>query len=108
HTMTDTDYEHLAISKEDKEEWKRLTEKYYQKYRVEKEPISWSRFRYPINAEDYYGDRDKEHFYREMWAEVTSVVTSPDDVWHNREKEIEKLEKYFPDLKEFMERIYGL
>ncbi|HHV39124.1 MAG TPA: hypothetical protein GXX70_06520 [Tepidimicrobium sp.] len=108
HSMTDTSYEHLAISKEDKKEWEGLTEKYYQKYRIQKEPMKWRRFDYPINAEDYYGDRNKEHFYSEMWAEVTSVVTSPDDKWHDREEETKRLKEYFPDLKEFMEKIYGL
>lgn len=108
HTMLDTHYEQLAISKEDKKTWEQLTEKYYKKYKVDKEPLDWDRFKYPINAEDYYKDKDKRHFYNEMWAEVTSVVTSPDDAYHNKEKEIEKLEKYFPDLKEFMEKIYGI
>ncbi len=108
HTIEDTHYEQLAISKEDKKTWEQLTEKYYKKYRVDKEPLDWDRFKYPINAEDYYKDRDKRHFYNEMWAEVTSVVTSPDDKWHDRKEEMEKLEKHFPDLKEFMEKIYGI
>src|SRR5690606_12881588 len=100
--------EGLALSTETIDEWKEITEKYYQKYRVEGEWMPAYRYRYPINAEDHYTEGVKERCYSELWAEVSSQLTAPDYGRYKAEAAIKELENLFPDLKEFVERVYDL
>ena len=89
--------------------WKDLIEPYYEQYRVNKivdVGADWRRMRYPINAEDHYMDRSKEHFYQEMWAESTAILQEdvPEAV---KAEEIAKLNKYFPKVSEFITKFYN-
>lgn len=99
---------HSKITFTEKEwsEWKDLVEPYYEQYtknHLVNFNAEWRRFDYPIYAEKYYGDGKKEHFYNEMWAESSSVLHT--DI-EGKEEEIQKLKKYFPKVKEFVEKIY--
>ena len=88
--------------------WKDLVEPYYEQYRVNKlvdVGADWRRMNYPINAQDHYMDRGKDHYYQEMWAECTAILQEdvPADI---KKEEIAKLRKYFPKVEEFITEFY--
>lgn len=99
----------MVMKDDEWKEWVNLVEPFYESYRVEKKidiQREWHRFEYPVNAQDYYRDKDKSHFYQEMWAESSSVLhTEGEGI--DREKEVSKLDKYFPKIREFVEKIYS-
>lgn len=59
-----------------------------------------SRFEYPINANWHYKNGTKDNFYKEMFAEGSSVYLE------GIPSEIEKVRKAYPDLLPALERIY--
>lgn len=89
--------------------WKELVEPYYVQYRENKLinfKQDWKRFDYPVNSQDYYSDKDKAHYYQEVWAEATAVLQ--EDVPKQRKAdEVSKLKKYFPKVAEFVTAFYG-
>jgi hypothetical protein len=88
--------------------WKELVDPYYTQYRANKLidfNKDWHRFNYPVNAEDFYSDRAKDHYYQEMWAECTAVLQE-DVPKVRKEEEISKLKKYFPKVAEFVTAFY--
>lgn len=90
------------------DKWKDLVEPYYEQYRVNKivnVGAEWRRMNYPINAEDYYRDRSKEHYYQEMWAECTAILQE-DVSAEKKVEEVGKLKKYFPKVSEFITEFY--
>lgn len=88
--------------------WKDLVEPYYVQYR-ENSLVDfykeWKRMDYPVNAEDSYRDRKKDHYYQEMWAECTAIVQENVSK-ATKEAEMAKLKKYFPKVAEFIELFY--
>ncbi|MGL5460797.1 MAG: minor capsid protein [Cetobacterium sp.] len=91
----------LVLTKKQWEKWKEQIEPYYEKYKNER--IDWRRFVYPTQAEKYYSDRLKEHYYKEMWAESNSVLGNT--MADNYEEELEKLNNYFPNIKGTIENL---
>ena len=88
--------------------WKDLVEPYYEQYRVNKivdVGAEWRRMNYPINAQDHYRDRSKDHYYQEMWAECTAILQEevPEDI---KKEQIANLRKYFPKVEEFITAFY--
>lgn len=104
HNFTSEDkMEGLTLNAEQWELWQKTIDPYYEQYRVNKEPISWGRFNYPINAQDHYRGNDKKHFYQEMWAESHAVLFNTKD--EKRDDEIKKLNEYFPDIERVMKEL---
>lgn len=98
----------VVATEEQWKAWKDLVEPYYVQYRenslvdFSKE---WKRMDYPVNAEDSYRDRKKDHYYQEMWAECTAIVQENVSK-ATKEEEMAKLKKYFPKVAEFIELFY--
>ena len=91
------------------QKWKDLVEPYYEQYRVNKivdMTTTWKRMDYPVNAERYYTDGRKEHFYQEMWAECTAIVQEsvPEAT---KAEQLANLRKYFPKVEEFIKAFYA-
>lgn len=89
--------------------WKDLIEPYYDQYRKGKIVDfrkEWERMNYPVNAEDFYRDRGKNHFYQEMWAESTAIVQEHVSEG-TKTREVAKLKKYFPKVFEFITAFYA-
>lgn len=59
------------------------------------------RFDYPINAKFYYKKGNKSNYYKEMFAEGSSVYLEGDKDW------IQKVERTYPGLMKFMEEVYS-
>lgn len=98
----------VVATPEQWQKWKDLIEPYYEQYRVNKivdVGADWRRMNYPINAQDHYRDRSKDHFYQEMWAESTAILQEevPEEI---KKEEIAKLRKYFPKVEEFITEFY--
>lgn len=98
----------VTATAEQWQNWKDLVEPYYEQYRVNKIidiDKEWHRMNYPVNAEDFYRDKNKEHFYQEMWAESTAIMQ--EDVPEEQQLEEQgKLKKYFPKVSEFITAFY--
>ena len=89
--------------------WKELIEPYYEQYRVNKivdVGKDWRRMRYPINAEEFYADKKKDHYYQEMWAECTAIIQE-EVPKAKKDEEMGKLKKYFPKVAEFITEFYS-
>lgn len=61
----------------------------------------YERFAYPINAKYYYSRGTKANFYKEMFAETTSVYLEGDAEW------LSKMDRTYPGLIDFMEEVHG-
>ncbi len=98
----------VVATPEQWKKWQDLVEPYYEQYRVNKivdVGKEWRRMAYPINAEDHYMDRGKNHYYQEMWAECTAIVQEdvPDAV---KQEQLANLRKYFPKVEDFITAFY--
>jgi SPP1 gp7 family putative phage head morphogenesis protein len=60
----------------------------------------YRRWDYPINAKYYYKKGTKSNYYKEMFAESSSVYLE------GSAAEIKKVQRTFPGLMEFMEEVY--
>ena len=98
----------VVATPEQWQKWKDLVEPYYEQYRVNKivdVGKEWRRMSYPINAEDHYMDRSKDHYYQEMWAECTAIVQ--EDIPEAKKLEqLTNLRKYFPKVEDFITAFY--
>lgn len=92
----------LVVSEKQWDDWQDTIEDYYKQYR-EGQTVNfgrdWRRFSYPVNCQDHYKDKGKYHFYNEIWAEANAVRNEGGE-------ELEKLEKYFPKIKPFLDNYY--
>lgn len=103
---TDERLKDVVLTEEEWGEWRNLLEPLYDKYRTGKDvkfKEEWNRFNYPVNAEDYYTDGDKKHFFQEMWAESQAVIYNKFD--KDSAEELKKLNKFFPGVEEFMKKL---
>lgn len=88
--------------------WKELVDPYYVQYRENKLidfKKEWKRFDYPVNSQDHYSDRSKDHYYQEIWAEATAVLQE-DVSTEKKADEVSKLKKYFPKVAEYVSAFY--
>lgn len=90
-----------TVSDKDWKEYEKTSDEYYVKYfkRQGKRVIKdLPRMSYPINAEKYYSDKSKSHFYQEIFAEAHSIIKSGDSI------DKSNLKKYFPNLMPIFEK----
>lgn len=96
----------VVLTNDEWSEWEGLLEPLYEQYREGKDidfSREWRRFNYPVNAQDYYSDGDKRHFYQEMWAESQAVIYNKFDT--ESAEELRKLNKFFPGIEDFMRKL---
>lgn len=95
----------INISDKEWQEWMGVVEPYWEASRTQ--PGSkllpddlYLRYDYPINAKFYYKKGNKDNFYKEMFAETTSVYLE------GNLKEFMKVDRTYPGLLAFFEKVY--
>lgn len=83
----------IALPSENWDTWEKEIEKYYAKYR-HSNIKGLPRMNYPVNAQDYYKDRAKKHFYQEMFAEINAILGEKG----GKGNDIKILDKMFPGI----------
>jgi len=95
----------LAMSDDLWKEWEQITDSFWETSFTKKGsqllPADlYDRYDYPINAQYYYDKGTKANFYREMFAETSSVYLE------GNLDEISKVSRTYPGILDFMERLY--